>query len=128
MKLEGFKKAFDEQLNAMSDQEVIEVFRKIGCEIIIENMDEDDLDDYGLELECKARREAQIASAKALEEHARFTIKTLERFLGNRGWTTGKKLWEKKLLLSAYDALSIPDAERQFKLEKGKPVNYSYND
>ena len=55
-----------------------------------------------------------------LKNHAELTIKTLERFLRQRGWTTGLKKWEQELLLSAYNALGVPDEKRLFSLSSDK--------
>ncbi len=57
-------------------------------------------------------------AAISLEAHAKSTIKTLERFLAQRGWTTGVKKWEKDLLFSAYESLEIPMHLRKFGLDK----------
>lgn len=54
-----------------------------------------------------------------LVEHTKYTIQTLETRLNTRGITTGLKAWEKKILLSAYDALDLPDEERKFGLVRG---------
>lgn len=58
--------------------------------------------------------------AKALY-HANFTVKTLERFLKNRGngcSSRGITKWELELLRSAYDALSTPLEDRKFGLNE----------
>lgn len=53
----------------------------------------------------------------ALESHARLTVKYLERFQRNRGWS-GLKEWERKLLHSAYEALDTPVAERMIVFDR----------
>ena len=45
MNLEDFKKEFDEKLAAMSDEEIIAEFDKLGCHVTIGDMKENDLDD-----------------------------------------------------------------------------------
>jgi hypothetical protein len=46
-------------------------------------------------------------NVEKLQRHAELTIKTIESKFKHRGWTTGKKKWEKELLISAYEALSM---------------------
>ena len=58
-----------------------------------------------------------------LEQHAKLTISTFEGKLKHRGWTTGCKKWELKLLFSAYDALNIPVENRKFGLQKIKTID-----
>jgi hypothetical protein len=48
---------------------------------------------------------AQTNIVTRLEAHAELTIKRIESMFKRRGWTTGKKLWERELLRSAYEAL-----------------------
>lgn len=55
-----------------------------------------------------------------LKEHVKLTIITLEKFLARRGWTTGLKEWERKLLYSAYEANETPIQDRKFGLDKIK--------
>ena len=51
------------------------------------------------------------------------TIRQLEMRLGGRGWTTGKKQWELKLLFMAYEAADTPKECRMFGLDKIKTLN-----
>lgn len=55
-----------------------------------------------------------------LKSHAELTVKTLEKFLKRRGWTTGLKEWERQLLFSAYEATETPHENRKFGLDKIK--------
>jgi len=59
---------------------------------------------------------------QSLLNHALLTISTLERFLKNRGWTTGLKKWEQELLISAYQSAEINPAEWKFNLKPNQKV------
>lgn len=70
--------------------------------------------------DAEVKSDDQGDLAKALY-HANFTVKTLERFLKNRGngcSSRGITKWELELLRSAYDALSTPLEDRKFGLNK----------
>ena len=86
--------------------------------------------------ESAARRVAEFAEnllqeknhhCVDLDNHARLTISTLEKFLKNRGETTGLKKWEQELLVSAYRAARMPEKDWKFGLagkEKIQLVKY----
>jgi hypothetical protein len=47
-----------------------------------------------------------------------FMVAELENRLSKRGWTTGKKQWEQRLLFLGYEALHVPMQDRKCGLHK----------